>query len=232
MRPREPKAILAKAIQAHGGKKNILKPRKAHLKGIDQVDPKNTATYEDWFDLPSLWKRVLVDFPGGKKHTLFVLKTDGKLWQWKEGGEVREPDDADRVVPPYFGVIAKIVELTDKKYKLSPIKDVEVSGKTAVGLRVRWDKNQADCYFDQASGLLVRWDMIWEPKPNMKSHQMSLYEDYKETDGVKIPYRQRVYLTSDAGDHIQVADIVLKEAKILEKLPEHTFSLPKKEKEW
>src|SRR5437773_1522089 len=53
-RASDPKTILANAIKAHGGSKNILKPRRGHLKGIDTVVKKGTS--EEWIDLPNQWK--------------------------------------------------------------------------------------------------------------------------------------------------------------------------------
>jgi uncharacterized protein (TIGR03067 family) len=120
----DPRAILRKAIEAHGGEKNILKPRMGYLKGIDKT---GKASFEETFDLPKQSKRVTVLSLNGKREISFLLKTEGKFWAWQEGGEAREPENSDMMATSYFGLLVKVVELTDDKVKLSPLKPINVA---------------------------------------------------------------------------------------------------------
>ena len=223
-----PGTILDKALAAHGGKKNILKPRKAHIKRMDTIS-KGKAAMELWLDLPKRWKGVQTTHFRQKKEVSVVLSTGGKVWEWKAGGEVREAAKPEEAAEPTFGLLMKMAELGDGKFTLSALGEIEVGDKKAVGLRAKRNKSEAECYFDKSTGMLLRWDMNWEPEPGMMYHQKSLFDQYKRVDGVMLPYRQRVYLKGGVfKDYEEIACLVLTDVEILKTLPEDTFSLPRK----
>src|SRR5437762_773106 len=77
----DPHSILKKAIAAHGGAKNIAKPRMGMLKATNK---EGDITQEEFFDLPKRWKRTTVGTFKDEKRTSFNLMIDGKFWECDE----------------------------------------------------------------------------------------------------------------------------------------------------
>lgn len=64
----EPRALLKKAIAAHGGEKYLRKPRAGIAKTISKIAEDTEIHMEEVFDLPKRWKRTTVGtFEGEKK---------------------------------------------------------------------------------------------------------------------------------------------------------------------
>jgi hypothetical protein len=85
----EPGQILEKAIEAHGGEKNINKPRKGTIKAAS----KDVAviTQEEVFDFPKQAKRLTVADFEGKLKKGYTLMIDGQHWEWEDGQGARQP---------------------------------------------------------------------------------------------------------------------------------------------
>src|ERR1700736_3583230 len=98
----EPRSILEKAIEAHGGAKNIGKSRMGTLKGKTQGG--DEMTMEETFDLPKRWKRVTSGIINGKRRVAFTLMIEGNLWQWDEGMKPQQTPNLENAQAYFTGV--------------------------------------------------------------------------------------------------------------------------------
>jgi hypothetical protein len=223
----EPRSILERAIAAHGGGKNINKLRLGVLRGASTLDD-SEITQEESFDLPKRWKRTTSGEFDGKKRVSYDLVTDGNHWQWELGGEARQVKQQPGA-QPHFGVVTMLLTLKDEKATLSPLKEIKVDDRRAIGFRDSSGDTSGDYYFDKTTHLLVQTAFKWRPSPGKEFDSKAVFDDYKLVDGVKMPYRKKAYFKRDAdGDYILIADFIITEVRILEKIEDAVFSLPEK----
>lgn len=217
----EPHALLEKAIEAHGGAKNIAKHRMGTLKGRTEGKG-GEITQEETFDLPKRWKRVTSATLDGKRRVSFDVMIDGKLWRWDEGAKPKETPNKDNA-QPYFAALSFLLDLTKEKVKLSPLQKTKVNGESAAGLRATWDRSVADYYFDDKTGLLVQSRFTFQFEPGKDIETKTVYSDYKEEDGVKIARRRTTYIKGG-----EFKDFVVTEVRIVNAIADEVFNLPGK----
>ncbi|MBI3411110.1 MAG: TIGR03067 domain-containing protein [Planctomycetes bacterium] len=229
----DPRSLVTKAISAHGGEKNITKPRmgivkstgKMQLRGFGEKNDSETSQ-EEVFDLPKRWKRVTIGSFEGEKITAFNLMIDGKFWEWEDGGEPRQSKGSS---PGHrFQVVTGLLDLLKEKTKLSPLKDMTIQGQSVAGVRASWDGETADYYFDTKTGLLVQVVFKYELEPGKPRDTKVVFADYKEVDGVKFSFRRTQYVSGvELKEKFDmVTSDVIKELKILEIVQDELFRLP------
>lgn len=223
----EPQSILKKAIAAHGGKKNITKPRMGVLKGISKAEGPEISQ-EETFDLPKRWKRVTTGTFEGERKVSFNLMIQEKLWQWEEGAEA-QPARNQAGAKSHFAAIEVLLDLTDEKVKLSPLKRITVNNQSAIGFRAVWDGGTADYYFDEKTELLLQSRFGWQPERGIELESKTVFGEYKEIDGVKFPHRRTSYIKGgNFKDYVLLSDFTITEVKFVDSIPDNAFSLPKK----
>lgn len=224
----DPRAILDKAIEAHGGAANINKRRMGMLKG-KTIGTDSEFTQEETFDLPKRWKRITASAFEGKRRVSTDVMIDGKLWRWEERTEAREIKN-DGSIQPYFAALSVLLDLKQKKAKLSELKKVKVKGDSAVGFRASWDSVAADYYFDERTGVLVQSKFTFQPEPGKSFDTETVYSDYKDVDGVKLAHRRTTYVKGgDFETFVLLTDFVVEEVRILQTIPNEVFSVPGKQ---
>jgi len=224
----EPRSILEKAIEAHGGAENIGKPRMGILKGISKGDGPEISQ-EETFDLPKRWKRVTSATLDGKRRVSFDLMVDGKLWQWDDGIEPQEtPNTAN--AQPYFAIVSLLLHLTKEKVKLTRLQKTKVNGDSAAGFRATWDSSTAaDYYFDAKTGLLVQSRFTFQSQAGKDLATKTVYTDYKDDDGVMLARRRTTYVKGgEFKDYVLLTDYLVTEVRILNTIANDVFSLPGK----
>jgi hypothetical protein len=91
-----------------------------------------------------------------------------------------------------------------------------------------WDGGSGDYYFDKETGLLLEEDSVWERDDGRKYDRRTLYSDYREFDGLKMPYRRTTYVKGEGFEEFALlGDVVLTELKLVETIPDDVFVLPK-----
>ena len=223
----EPHSIIEKAIEAHGGVKNISKNRMGMMEGKTE-GKEIEITQEETFDLPKRWKRKTSATLEGKRRISFDVMIGAKLWQWNEGEKPQQvPNDAN--AQAYFSTLSILLDLSQEKVKLSPLQKTKVNGESAVGLRATWDNSGSDYYFNEKSGLLVESRFTFQPEPGKDFHTKTVFSDYKEHDGVKIPCRRTTYVKGkEFNDFVLLTDFVVTEVTILDTVPDEVFAFPDK----
>ena len=218
----EPRSILEKAIEAHGGAKNIGKNRMGTIKG--KTEGKGIEiTQEETFDLPKRWKRITSATLDGKRRVSFDVMIGAKHWQWDEGEKPQEVQNRANA-QAYFSSLSVLLDLAQEKVKLSRLQKTKVNGESAAGLRAT--QSESDYYFDEKTGLLVesKFKFQYDGKDLVAK---TVYSDYKEHDGVKLPRRRTTYMRGgDFKDFVLTTDFVVTEVTIVDTIADELFALP------
>lgn len=223
----EPRSILERAIEAHGGARNISKPRIGTLKGKSEGEGPE-ITQEETFDLPKRWKRITSATVDGKQRVAFTLMVDGKLWQWDDGMAPQESPNLMNA-QPYFACVSGLLDLTPATVKLSPVRKTKVNGESAVGFNASWDRFAGDFYFSEKTGLLLQATFTVRFNDGKDRETKTVFSDYKDDDGVMLARRRMTYIKGGTfRDFVLLSDHVVTELRILSTIPNEMFTLPGK----
>jgi outer membrane lipoprotein-sorting protein len=224
------KAVLDKAIAAHGGADHLAKNKavsmhtKGKLHGVvgDSVD----VTGDIASQLPDRFRFEM---------SVTVMGMDFKITQVVNGDkgwivlndkvmELTKEQLAEGKEQMHVGAVARLVGLRDKAYKLSALGDAKVEGKDAVGIRVEHkDHRDVSLYFDKKTGLLLKTETrAKDPMAGDKEFTSeTIYGDYKKVDDAPVAHKitvkrdGKLFLESENSD-----------VKVSEKLDDSTFEKP------
>ena len=181
--------ILAKYVQAIGGKAANEKIKTLTSKGTLELSPLNVkGTFESFAAAPnkSLIKtslagigEIIEGFDGTTAWSINPLSGNRD----KEGEELAQA----KITYDFY----RQTNL-DKLYPKMELKGIEkVGGSDAyVIVGTSGDLPSETFYFDTKSGLLVRQDSIIST-PEGKTPTKSYFEDYRDVNGVKLPFKSR-----------------------------------------
>ena len=224
------KAVLDKAIAAHGGADNLTKYKAAtmRIKGKIHGVIADALVYsgEVASQLPDrLRVEVSVTVMGMDFKTVQVLSGDKGWVQLNDKVmEMSKEQLAESKEQMYVSAVSHLVALRDKAYKLSPLGDGKVDGKDAVGVRVEHkDHRDVSLWFDKKGGLLLKSETrAKDPMAGDKEFTVeALYADYKKVDGVQAAHKitvkrdGKLFVESDSSD-----------LKVADKLDDSTFEKP------
>jgi hypothetical protein len=223
------KALLEKAIKAHGGADNLAKGNAATLtmKGKfygmgDGIEYTASAAFQ-----PPDKQRIEVDFTmNGQKFKFTQVFTKDKGWvaindmvtemgkeSLYEAKEYQHATGVSRLNPAVL-----------KDAKLQSLGEIKIGDKPAVGLRVEV-KGYRDVvlYFDKETHLLVKSERRAKdiPNPAEEFGEDVYYSDYKEVDGVKMP--QKVTIKRDDKPYVESETT---DYKTVDKIDDAQFGKP------
>jgi outer membrane lipoprotein-sorting protein len=223
------KAVLDKAITAHGGADHLAKDKavtmqmkgKLHSLG-DGID----FTGEIASQLPDRLRFEMA---------ITVMGTDLKIKQVVKGDkgwvavndmvmELTKEQMAEAREQMHVAAVTRLVALRDKAYKLSPLGEAKVEGKDAVGVRVEHkDRRDVSLYFDKKTGLLLKSETRGKD-PMAGDNEFTaetLYDHYRKVDG--FPVAHKVTIKRDGKLFIESTN---SDVKVAEKLDDSTFEKP------
>jgi hypothetical protein len=225
----ELKNVLKKAIEAHGGEKEVTK----YKAGISKFKGKmNIATLEA--DIvgetsvmrPDKVKNVMTLDIGGKKIDITTVFNGKKLWV-STMGQTKEIDDENIINAAREEMKAEAsANLTDylkAPYELNALGVVKVKGKDAIGIRVS-KKGQKDVsfFFDKKTHLMLKSEMrTLDAMSGQEVTQEKFITEYQMKNGIQTA--KRVEILKDGKLFM---DIELTEVTPLEKLDDTVFAMP------
>ena len=215
----DPQAVLEKAIAAHGGEANLTKRRKGRAWGVD-TGPGTRLTWEEVFDAPGRWVKRTKGKLNGQEVRNSRLFNDGVLMMSVDGGDAKEIPAANADPQAgMFGLVAMLLRMRQPAVKLSPLAEVNIEGKAAVGFKFQGERT-GEYFFDKETGLLRKLvgDMTGRAG---KAVVTLLYGDYREVDGVKLPHRLALSIDGEA-----MAETVVSGVELLGKIEPEVFNLP------
>ena len=184
--------ILAKYLQAIGGKQANEKVKSRMAKGTVELAPMGVkGTFENYAAAPNKSaSKVSLDGIGD-----FLDGYDGTTaWTINpiQGSRDKQGDElAQAKLTNNFNREANLA----KFYSKMELKGIEKVGADDAYVVVATSGNlpEETFYFDTKTGLLVRQDTI-VLAPEGKTPGKTFFEDYREVDGVKIPFKTRSVL--------------------------------------
>jgi len=223
------KAIVDKALRAHGGADTLAKfpANTSKFKGtvhtMGQAFPFTGEVATQGAD------RVKVDFEaeaGGMKFRFVSVVSGDKGWIKAPNAQTKEMDKdelAEAKEQAHAGWVESLVPLTGKGLTLAKIGEVEVDKRPALGVKVSGKgRRDVDLYFDKETGLLVKAESrVKDEGSGQEVTQETLYGDYKDVQGVK--YAMKITVKRDGKPYVEgeVTDV-----EVAEKLDDGVFAKP------
>lgn len=220
------RAVIDKAIKAHGGADNLKK----HPASVSKAK----GTFYGMGDGIEYTQEISVQHPGQMRIEVdtgnfkFVQIFDkDKGWR-KIGDQDTEDMSKDEVAEMreqmHAGAVTHLLVLQDKSYKLSPLGETKVGDHTAVGVRVEHKGHRpVSLYFDKDNGLLLKADTSGKDTRNDNKEFTSeeLFSEYKKVDGVMVAHK--LTINRDGKKYIESE---ITEYKPSEKLDDSVFAKP------
>ena len=212
--------IIARAIKAHGGAENLerLKASVTKIKGkLLELD----YTAENSVQMPDRFRTAaesklgkLVQIINGDKGWVKLGELSRECVK-EELPEMREQLNALR--------ITHLTVLTDKEYKLSPLGEEAIEGRSAIGVRVEHKGfRDVNLFFDKENGLLLKMQTpIKDPLRGEEISAETLYGDYRDVDGVMTAHRFTIKFDGKTYNEGEVTEV-----KYSDTLDENLFDKP------
>ncbi|HEY7547371.1 MAG TPA: c-type cytochrome [Blastocatellia bacterium] len=198
-----PQQIVDKYIAAVGGKEAAAKLKTRVIKGSYVNIQGNTLPMEMWFEAPS---KLLIAI-NGQQGTI-TQSLNGNAGSMKIGERQREMDQAE---------IARLRSLAlglDALQLKEPYPRMTFGGKEKIGDRdafilrtITPDRKRVRLYFDAETGLLLRRYTLTDTPVGQDPEQID-FEDYRDVDGIKVPFSIRVsYLALQISATYKLAEV-------------------------
>jgi hypothetical protein len=201
------KALVKKAIKAHGGAKNLAKQKGLHVKASGTLDFMNNLkfTTETFFQDPDKFKNV-VEVEINNMNISIIQVFNGKRFWINAMGKTTELKDKKDIAELkenlYVENLTNLIGLLDKGVTLSPLGEVKVNDKAAIGVRASSKGHrEVNLYFDKKTHMLVKSEsrpVDFQTKQEVS--QEKYYSDYKLENGVQEP--RKLIIHQDGKRHI------------------------------
>ena len=223
----EARAIIERAIKAHGGFDRLSRVRadRVKCKGVLILNDKETPfTSETTVQPPNQFRNVF-ELQGPRK-AVFVEILDGDKVLFSIDGQPQKVDDGlateVRETMQLNRVIRLVPLLTDKAYTLQPLGEVKIEDQPALSVKAAAkERREVRLFFNKANGLLIKTEHLMEDDAGKKVVQEEFYGDFKDDQGYKRPMKITAYRN---GKKIMEADIL--DVKYLDKVDEEEFTKP------
>jgi hypothetical protein len=226
----EAKAIIQKAINAHGGEKVLEKYKALQSKSKGKLDIPGVGevefTQEVSLMAPDKLKEALELDIGGRQIQVVTRCVGKKISIEADGKEVPVTDAIKKAIQTGRHVV-KANRLTgllkDKGYTFETLGEIKVEGKAAVGVRVI-AKGQPDInlYFDKTTGLLAKTEYrTVNPTTGKEITEERIIVEYQKKNEQGLTLPKKVLVKHDDKKHLEVE---VTEIKSLEKLDDSEFT--------
>jgi hypothetical protein len=220
-----PPEILDKAIEAHGGRDNLVKPRLVFLKSVQKHD-KGVVSVVEFIDYPEKYKRVGDGtHPNGVKGVQTLVCKNGVLYARNPDGTTMEQDaDLGETLGNSLGYLISLVQIKDSARPLTLLPESKIQGEAAYGIEgTGANEKKVKIYFSKKTGLLVKITSFMELPGKSPVPVHVVFEDFREFDGAKVAHKWSGYLM----DQKQPMDTMeLTEVKTVDRFDVGVFDLP------
>jgi hypothetical protein len=225
----EVRAVLDRAIAAHGGADKLARYTAATMKirGRLHNDRGETCDFSGVTAAAHRKLRVEVNLTVQGRDCKSVQVLNGKQGWVARNGDVR-PMSKEQLEEEqehlYVGIVSHLVALRDKRYTMTTLGEGTIHGRDAVGVRVRHKgRRDVNLYFDKVTGLLLRTECLAKDLESGGREFMvqTLYDDYRPVEGVQVAHRFTI--RRDGRLYVQSQAV---EVKVAEKLDDRLFGKP------
>jgi hypothetical protein len=219
--------ILGKAIKAHGGEDALAKAAQLNRKGAGTItifDKELSIADDLTVALPDRMRLVLEVTQDKQKVSLTQVVNGSVGWQDNGGAVVELTNErlTELQEEAYVQWISLLIPLMkDKEFNLKPLQSTKINSRPVVGVKVaRKSRPDVSFYFDAESGLLVKIQRRTK-QAGVEVQKDTSLGDYKEVDGVKLPF-QIVEMLNDK----KFAEVKIASYRLLPKVDERFFGKP------
>jgi hypothetical protein len=220
------RAIIEKAVKAHGGADKIAKCKAGRVKAEGTfTTPVGDAeyTHDETFELPVKMRREFRMTAMGKTNTLLIVCDGDKTWARRGDGPTEDAGKAGSLDRHPSLTPTTLPGLLEKGVTLSALKEDKVNDRAAVGVKVEVDgKWQRDLYFDKENGLLLKSvKPAVGPAAREPAKIEAVFEEYKEAGGIQVARKITTYNGGKKTDSVRITEV-----KFLDKVDEGVFAKP------
>ncbi|MCI0637579.1 MAG: hypothetical protein L0Y72_32330 [Gemmataceae bacterium] len=224
----EARAVIEKAITAHGGEKQLAKLQAMRFKGHGTLEANNVVgrfTVDNVNRLPDRSKFTMV-LEINDANIDVAQSFDGKKAWSKIGEQVEELDDerlAEQAARAYHWRVTSLVPLLkDKNFKLSPLGETKVKDRAAVGVRVEHKGHKdVNLFFDKLTGLLAKTERSGLNLNQKEVTRDTYYSAYKAIDGVQQALKILVHYDGQRFMEFEITEMTFPES-----IPDAEFTKP------
>lgn len=221
------RAVLTRAIKAHGGAEVIARYQARHIKvrGTLTANRDLPFTHELYYQAPGQMRDVLTVEAEGKRSTI-VYGFDGESgWIVIDG----KPNALPEAMKLELKETAHLVRLSGLSSVLAPgteatlLPPIELAGRPALGVRLS-TRGYRDIalYFDKQSGLLVKAEhQALDSATQKLIKEERFYSGWKDVNGLRTPTHVEIFRE---GKKFMQADAM--QLEVLEKLDVGLFRRP------
>jgi hypothetical protein len=221
------RAIIDKAIKAHGGAKKVAEQKAIRTKSKGRLELAGGLdfTQESAVQLDGKFKEVVQLEANGQQITVTTVYNGKKVWL-NVNGQNQDVNDKTVEEIKEAAAIARLARLTvlkGKEYKLNPLGEIKVDGKAAVGVKVSTKGHRdVNLYFDKKSGLLLKTERrAHDPMSRQDVTEERLITEYQTVDGRKVA--KKVLVRRDGKKYLEVE---VTEFKVVDDIDDSEFGEP------
>jgi hypothetical protein len=195
-----PRALIERAIAAHGGMDNLTRSRadRVKLKGSLFVNGKTVAfTGETLVQLPDKFKNTIQTSVDNRTFTVVQILNGEQTWVTLDGQPQKVEGTALAELRQTLQVaraMRLVPLLSDKTYNLSLLGESKVGDRAALNIKVA-AKGHKDLllYFDKETSLLVKSEHVLDDGAGKDVKQEEFYSDFRDLGGFKRPVKMTVF---------------------------------------
>jgi hypothetical protein len=220
------KAVLDKAIKAHGGAQKLAKDRLMQSKAKGKIELFGGANFtQETVVSGDKYKETTMLSVDGQDLTVVTVFDGKEGWITANGQDLplQEEQQAELKEGSYLRKLRRFEFAADKGYTVTALAEIKADGKALVGVQVS-SKGHKDVklYFDKDSGLLYRIDRkVFDPMAGQEVPEERIIKEYSDLEGVKIP--KKMLVNRNGGKYLELE---IESAKFLDKVNEDTFKKP------
>lgn len=230
----DPKAVVEKAIEAHGGRKLLEKypAAKVSFTGEMAIMGQNaTITGMNTTDKGKIKVELDISVAGQKVKVLQLATADKAAVSVSVGGmkidtPVTDGQKEELKLSSLFADMTTLVPLLDdKRFELKAEDDAEVEKKKAnvISVTIKGTEKSVKLFFDKESKLLVQTEregLVPGSQEEKKGKLTTHFNEYKAVNGLQVPMKfvskvdGEVFLTATITEHVNLEKLDAKEFAI------------------
>jgi hypothetical protein len=224
------RAILERAIKAHGGEERLARVRTDRVKthGTLFVLKRGVPfTAETTVQLPGQLKNVIeLSEPDGKKRTVAHLISGDKVAVLIDGRPEKNIEPAALAEIRDTLLLERVVRLVpllrDRTFDLAPLEPIRVNDRPAIGIKVTGPKRrELRLYFDKEMGFLVKIEHLLGDGNGKPVREERYFGNFKDVDGCIRPFKVMAF-----RDGKKILEAEVTEIQHLARLDDSEFTPP------
>ncbi len=223
----EVRAIVEKAVKAHGAAEKLAKIKAIQLKNKGTLELLGGLAFTQEVSIlqPDRFKDVMKLDVQGKEVTVITVFDGKKAWVSADGKTMELKDKVLEEIKEAMHLmrVMRLLFLKDKTVELSLLGEIKVNDRPAVGVKaVCKGHRDVDLFFDKETGLLAKvLRRAVDPMSDQEYTEERIITEYQEIDGNKTA--KKVLVTRDGKKFLE-AEVL--EVKYPATIDESEFAKP------